>query len=442
MSYSHISTLSRGFNALRKRIFVSIILLLSTFGSSYAASAIIEGLTGMRQGKSFGFNEVYYDIVQYQIFDDGRPYQLIQNVRGLYFNDGGTYGSALERQVYEAKIDWLNWANGKWHIPVNSRPSWLPIGSTKFWPHGSLYSGILYYEVLEGTGGGDPIATLIDRKLLRDVVKFVITNSSKPLNEWTWFNLRRLTGNQIRSMFQELGKEVADVAQNPELADLFTQYGDQMATLAEQRLAMFEDKTPASFYGAAQILRGKLSEKRAVSVEIARIYSEMFNSTVRNGMRSQMNSFSRDYEITLRRAEGNWTGRSPSWRKWENGRPIFNDLRSRNGALLEYDDTSYPWVYVPALGTRLFFHDGRHYGVVSWDDRGLPKLDLDMIDALGIAQSENGHVFFWEGTGQWYLIKTRNSRGRKIPIQYYIFDGLNFTDQLPAVNWRRVSNPF
>ena len=449
---------------------VCFCLCLLPAATAKADTAIIEGLTAMRQSVSLGFKEVYYDTVQYEISSTG-GYRYVQSVSGLYFNDGGKYGSAAAKQLYAAKVEWLNWANGKWYIDQNHLKSWIPTASAKFWPFNSINDGVFYYEVVESSaggggngggsnGGGGVISKLVDRKLLREIAGAVFANRGKPLSDFNWASLKRLSGNQIRSLFDSLGREAAAVTENPDIAGQLSELGNQMGTLLEQQLELRTSPLSAKYKKVGKLLRSQADKKRKLSYEIAKIYNQMFDSPVRQGMRRQLNGFVIDYENTLRSVEGNWTLQTPRWRYVSSfDITVFSDLRGPRGNPIYFDDAKFPFVRVfteyPLTSVILGEVPGEQwvYFLPKWGFASVPSdqfpelrdgITLAAIDSMrSDSPSPNGvwpssrprQVFRISATGKWYaMTQVTNASGARVS---------KCLEYLPASRtWFPARNPF
>lgn len=351
----------------------TLLILLLAFCAplAQAASALVDQIYNVRQSTSGGFKEVRYDLKQWYIYDNGAPARLVQTITNTgYANDGGYYGSSQNKQLYAAKLKWMQWANGQLIIPANNRPFWLPVADSAFQPFNRITDGQWWYRVSSSSGstttGSTLLKKLVDRQLLTDVMRAI--GHSGSLSDYDWSSLKRLSGNQIRLLFSTLGTKAAAATQNAGIAGPLSDLGEQMALLLEDQLKERTTTTASGMSALAKKLRGRSDFARKRSVEIADIYARLFDAAVSPEMINQVAGFSSDYERTLRRTEGNWTTYSPSWNRSQ-GTLLFDDLLTSTGQKLTYDETAFPWVKITSRNTWIWIQqDNDAEGQIIWHD--------------------------------------------------------------------------
>lgn len=347
---------------LSRLLMLTALAISAAFTSAAKAEdyTIVDVVNNIRERVSGSSRETYWDLKQYYLYQSGRA-QLFQTLSNYgYAWNGGTYGSSQNRTDYANKRTFLTWANGAYTTRYTGR-SWLNYTSAK-----ADTSGTIYYKV--SVAGGGVASGMISKETVRTITNAIVkqwnpaTGKWKSLDEFNWDSLKSLNGDPIRALYRSLGNEVTKNF-GAEAGAYITELGEEMALLQEAQAGRVVN-------GAGK-LRDEAEFARERASKIGGIYLKLFDAAVASGLKSQFDGFSRDYENTLRKAEGNWTTRTPAWvARTAKGEPVFNDLIGANNGGVTINDSNFPWVWVYNWSNWLYFEpDTNANDQQFWDNR-------------------------------------------------------------------------
>lgn len=385
-----------------KTIFTSLILaaMALTNGFSLASSVIVDQIYNVRESVSWGFREVRYDLKQWNLYDDGSAPDVFQDTKGAYYtNDGGQHGSSADRALYQAKLSWIKWAEGDSVIRHSSRPAWVPVLDSRFLPDMNISSGAWYYRVgYSDDDDGGVVASLVDKQLLIDVLvafgKDINGDGQITLLDYDWSSLKRLTGNQLRNLFNTLATETASTLQDSSVIQPLRDMGEVLATFKEGTMAYHADPTKRGLRSLATELREGAELSRTTSVKMADIYLRLFDAAVAPLMLAQVNQYNAAFEGALRTAEGSWSTFAPRW-KQDGSQYVFLDFATRSGKRLEIEDDFFPWVWIRNLNTWMWIQQDteRNTQIIYLDSQKLFYHITAIYNRAGVQTGTKWHVF-------------------------------------------------